>query len=72
MNERIWLSSPHMGGTEMKYVQGAFDVDHSTIQRWVIHYTPLLEQKFRLKKRKPCSRWRFDETYIKVKGEWKY
>ncbi|MCP4412563.1 MAG: IS6 family transposase [Gammaproteobacteria bacterium] len=49
-----------------------FDVDHSTIQRWVVYYAPLLEQKFRLKKRKPCGRWRFDETYIKVKGEWKY
>ncbi len=49
-----------------------FDVDHSTIQRWVVHYAPLLEQKFRLKKRKPCARWRLDETYIKVKGEWKY
>ncbi len=49
-----------------------FDVNHSTIQRWVVYYAPLLEQKFRLKKRKPCGRWRFDETYIKVKGEWKY
>ncbi len=49
-----------------------FDVDHSTIQRWVVHYSPLLEQKFRLKKRKPYGRWRLDETYIKVKGEWKY
>ncbi len=49
-----------------------FNVDHSTIQRWVVHYAPLLEQNFRLKKRKPCSRWRLDETYIKVKGEWKY
>ncbi|MCP4412298.1 MAG: DDE-type integrase/transposase/recombinase [Gammaproteobacteria bacterium] len=25
-----------------------------------------------MKKRKPCGRWRLDETYIKVKGEWKY
>lgn len=25
MNEKIWLSSPHMGGTEQKYVQEAFD-----------------------------------------------
>jgi putative transposase len=49
-----------------------FDVDHSTIHRWVIRYAPLLEQKFRQIKRKPCGRWRLDETYIKVKGEWKY
>lgn len=26
-HERIWLSSPHMGGTEQKYVQEAFDTN---------------------------------------------
>ena len=25
MNRKIWLSSPHMGGTEMKFIQQAFD-----------------------------------------------
>ena len=25
MDNKIWLSSPHMGGTEMKYIQDAFD-----------------------------------------------
>ena len=25
MNPKIWLSSPHMGGTEMKYIQEAYD-----------------------------------------------
>lgn len=47
-------------------------VDHSTINRWVLRYAPQLEQEFRNRKRKPCGRWRLDETYIKVKGEWKY
>lgn len=27
MNTKIWLSSPHMGGTEQKYVQEAFDTN---------------------------------------------
>lgn len=27
MNEKIWLSSPHMGGTEQSYVQQAFDAN---------------------------------------------
>ena len=49
-----------------------FDVDHSTIHRWVIHYSPQLVEKFRSKKRIPSGRWRLDETYIKVKGKWKY
>ena len=27
MKKKIWLSSPHMGGTEMKYVQEAYDTN---------------------------------------------
>ncbi|MCC5915831.1 MAG: aminotransferase class I/II-fold pyridoxal phosphate-dependent enzyme [Cryomorphaceae bacterium] len=27
MNEKIWLSSPHMGGSERKYVEEAFDTN---------------------------------------------
>jgi dTDP-4-amino-4,6-dideoxygalactose transaminase len=27
MNKKIWLSSPHMGGNEIKYVQEAFDTN---------------------------------------------
>ena len=48
-------------------------VDHSTLNRWVIEYAPLLEEEFRKnnKKKTGCS-WRMDETYIKVKGVWKY
>ncbi len=49
-----------------------FDVDHSTINRWVIHYSPQLEKAFHPKKKRPGDRWRMDETYIKVKGQWKY
>ena len=49
-----------------------FDVDHSTIQRWVIQYSPQLEAAFHRKKKRPGDRWRLDETYIKVKGKWKY
>ncbi len=27
MNQRIYLSPPHMGGNEMKYIQEAFDTN---------------------------------------------
>jgi len=48
-------------------------VDHSTLNRWVIHYSPLLEQVFRKKHKSPVGNsWRMDETYIKVKGKWTY
>ena len=48
-------------------------VDHSTLNRWVIKYAPLLEAEFRKnhKKRVGMS-WRMDETYIKIKGVWHY
>jgi len=48
-------------------------VDHSTINRWVIDYAPLLEESFRKRHKRPVGiSWRMDETYIKVKGEWVY
>ena len=48
-------------------------VDHSTINRWVIHYAPQLEASFRKRCKRPVGRsWRMDETYIKVKGNWVY
>ncbi|VAW71085.1 Transposase and inactivated derivatives-like protein [hydrothermal vent metagenome] len=49
-----------------------FEVDHSTIHRRVIHYTPQLESIFHQKKKRPGGRWRLYETYIKVKGQWRY
>ena len=48
------------------------DVDHVTIHRWVVHYSPQLEKAFQKRKLKPGVRLRMDETYIKVKGQWKY
>jgi putative transposase len=47
-------------------------VDHATIQRWVVKYSPQLEEAFHRRKRPGWVSWRMDETYIKVKGEWRY
>ncbi|HYX37898.1 MAG TPA: IS6 family transposase, partial [Oligoflexus sp.] len=48
------------------------EVDHSTIYRWVIKFTPGLEKAVRRLKRPSGKSWCLDETYIKVKGQWKY
>ncbi len=49
------------------------EVDHSNIYRWVQKFTPQLEAAFRKgEKRAVGNSWRMDETYIKVKGQWKY
>jgi len=47
-------------------------VDHTTIMRWVHQYSPEIEKKIRRHLRPTNYSWKVDETYIKVKGEWKY
>ena len=63
------LSYRHL--EEMMQERGVF-VDHSSINRWAIRFLPLLEKVFRKHKRTVGGSWRMDETYIKVKGAWKY
>jgi putative transposase len=46
-------------------------VDHATMNRWVIKYSPQLEDAFHRRKRPVWVSWRMDETYIRVKGEWR-
>lgn len=48
------------------------EVDHATLNRWVVRYSPLLARQFRARKRTVGTSWRLDETYVKVKGSWKY
>jgi putative transposase len=48
------------------------EVDHSTMNRWVIKYSPQLEEAFHRRKRPVWISWRMDETYVKVKGQWHY
>ena len=47
-------------------------VDHSTVHRWAIKLLPELEKAFRRCKRAVGKSWRMDETYVKVRGQWKY
>jgi putative transposase len=56
---------------ELLFIRGV-KVDHATIQRWVFKFAPLVEQQFRKRKKPVGKRWRMDETYIKVKGQWRY
>ena len=45
---------------------------HTTILRWVQHYTPDFENSWRRDARTVGGSWRTDETYTKVRGEWVY
>ena len=63
------LSTHHV---EELMAERGVDVDHSTINRWTIKYSPLLEAAFHRCKRPVWVSWRMDETYIKIKGQWRY
>jgi transposase-like protein len=62
------LSTRHV---EELMAERGVDVDHSTINRWTIKYSPLLEEAFHRRKRPVWVSWRMDETYVKVKGQWR-
>src|SRR4051794_24876429 len=57
---------------EEMMAERGISVDHATIHRWVIRYSPELLKRFNLRKRSVSRKWQVDETYIKVRGQWKY
>jgi putative transposase len=61
------LSTRHI---EELMLERGVHVDHSTVNRWVIKYSPQLEEAFHRRKRPVWVSWRMDETYIKIKGQW--
>ena len=48
------------------------DLAHTTILRWVQHYTPEFEKRWKRFARPVGGSWRMDETYIKVRATWVY
>ena len=57
---------------EEMMVERGVEVDHSSLNRWVLKYTPPLEVALRQRKPPVGISWRLDETYLSVKGQWKY
>jgi putative transposase len=47
-------------------------VDHATIHRWTVHFAPLLLEQFNRRKRAVTGKWHIDETYVKIRGQWRY
>ena len=57
---------------EEMMAERGIEVDHSTINRWVLKYAPELDKRIRPHLKQTNDSWRVDATYIKVKGRWKY
>jgi len=48
------------------------EVDHATLNRWVVKFSPLIAANAQVRKKPTAISWRMDETYIKVRGKWTY
>ena len=69
-----WYSRYALSYRELEEMMAerGIEVDHSTINRWVLKYALELDKRIRPHLRSTNDSWRVDETYIKVKGQWKY
>lgn len=54
------------------FAERGFEIDHSTINRWVLSYTPVIENRLRQIRRPHCGSIRIDETYVKIPDKWRY
>jgi transposase-like protein len=59
-------------GVEELLAERGVKVDHLTVYRWVVRFTPLLAEAARPCRHQVGDRWQVDETYVKVAGRWRY
>jgi transposase-like protein len=57
---------------EEMMAERGISVDHATIHRWTVHFAPLFLEQFNQRKRAVIGKWHIDETYVKVRGQWRY
>jgi len=65
-------SSGALGQLEEMMGERGLELDHITIYRWVQRYAPKLKKRLEWHKKRYSRLWHLDETYIKIKGKWKY
>ena len=44
-------------------------IDHATLNRWVIDYSPLIAAEAKKRKRAVETFWRMDDSNVKIKGQ---
>jgi putative transposase len=70
MGVRWYVASPlSYRHVEALMEERGVPVDHATIQRWVVKYSPQLEDALHRRKRPVWVSWRMDETSMRVQGQ---
>ncbi|WP_397498810.1 DDE-type integrase/transposase/recombinase [Rhizobium ruizarguesonis] len=64
--------STQLWGFEEMFGERGFEVDHSTVNRWVLAHAPIIEKRLRQFRRPHFGSVRIDETYAKIRGNWRY
>ena len=54
---------------EELFRERGLEVDHSTVNRWVLAHAPLIERRLRSFRKPHCGSIRIHETYIKIRGQ---
>ncbi len=57
---------------EEMMLERGIEMDHSSVHGWLIKLGPLFEEALRNRMRVMGRSRRVGETYVKVKGQWKY
>lgn len=73
LNVRWYLRYPlSYRNLEEMMMERGLSVDHTTIYRWVMTYSPEINKRCRKHLKSTNDFWKVDETYIRVNGESKY
>ena len=69
-----WYVTYKLSSRDLVSMMGerGIELAHTTILRWVQRYIPEFEKRWNRYARSVGGSWRCDETYINVKGRWKY
>src|SRR3954470_24973876 len=57
---------------EELFLERGVEVDHSTVNRWVLAYAPPIEKRLRQFRQPHCGSVRIDQTYVRIRGQWRY
>ncbi len=68
-NLRYTVSYPDL---EEIMTEHGVQVDHATLNRWVVKYSSMIAASAQSKKRPTLISWRVDETYLCMHGKWMY